>query len=163
MSVRRRAPLLLAFWLAAVVVATGVGVLAVRLVAVQVGDPASPVLSTKEVGAALTETPRASPTPSPSPTPIRAASPRPTTPAPTVPRSFSSQGGTVGVRCRGTVAERVFATPAQGYVLDETSVEAGVLEVRFEQGRTRVRLAISCSSRTPVLVERRVDTSGSDD
>jgi hypothetical protein len=37
--------LLVVFWVAAVVVATAVGVLAVRLVAQQVGEPAVPVLS----------------------------------------------------------------------------------------------------------------------
>lgn len=162
----RPAPLLLAIWLAAVLVATTVGVAAVRLVADQVGDPAVPVLSSKEVGAALTATPRPSPSARPgttaSPLPTRSPTRSPAGPARSAVMVFTSQGGTVGVRCRGTAAERVYSTPAQGYVLDETSVNGNVLEVRFRSadGRTRVRLEISCGSGTPVLVERRVDTSG---
>jgi hypothetical protein len=68
----------------------------------------------------------------------------------------------VGVRCNGGVPQRVYATPAQGWVLDESSIESGVLEVRFEQGRTRSRIGIRCSGSNPVVVERRVDTSGED-
>ena len=156
MSARRPAPLLLAFWLAAVVVATGIGVLAVQLVADQVGDPTVPVLTTKDVGTALGARPSAVPTQSGS----RRPSTGPTTAPASAPIAFSSQGGSVGVRCAGTVPRKVYATPAQGYVLDESSVEGPVLEVRFTQGRTRVRLGVSCGTGTPVLVERRVDTSG---
>ena len=159
MRPRRPAPLLLVFWVAAVVVATGVGVLAVRLVEAQVGDPAVPVLTSKDVTAALTAAPRPSVGVVPSRSPSSAASPRPAT-RPVAPKVFTSRGGSVGVRCHGTSPELVYRTPAQGYELDETSVEAGVLEIRFVSGRTRARLGISCSSTTPVLVENRVDTSG---
>jgi hypothetical protein len=56
---------------------------------------------------------------------------------------------------------KVYATPAQGYNLDETSGDGSeVLEVRFASGRTRARLSISCSTGSPVLAESRVDTSG---
>ena len=157
MTPRRPAPLLLAFWLAAVVVATGVGVLAVRLVESQVGDATVPVLSTKDVASALTAAPKASTLPSRSATATPA---RPSARPVVAPKVFTSRGGSVGVRCRGSATELVYRTPAQGYVLDETSVEGGVLEVRFVSGRTRARLGISCGSGTPVLVENRVDTSG---
>jgi hypothetical protein len=166
MSPRRPGALLLAIWLAGAAAATGAGVLAVRLVATQVGDPAVPVLTTKEVTTALSDAPRPS-NAVPSPTPSPAASPRPSRQPSqrpvSAPKAFSSQGGSIGVRCRGTVAELVYRTPAQGYALDETATEGEVLEVRFTNGRTRARLGVSCTSGAPVLVENRVDTSGGDD
>jgi hypothetical protein len=160
MPTRRPAPLLLAFWLAAVVVATAVGVLAVRLVAAQVGGPSVPVLSGNDVRSALTASPRPTRIASPHPSASAAPSQGPPPQSQSALKAFTSQGGTVGVRCRGRVAVKIYATPAQGYNLDETSEDAEVLEVRFASGRTRVRLGISCGSGTPVLVENRVDTSG---
>jgi cytoskeletal protein RodZ len=157
--------MLLAFWVAAVVVATAVGLLAVRLLVQQVGDPGEPVLSTKDVGQALSSTPPASRSASPRPTPKATPSTTPATRPPSPEAGspitpFRTTGGSVGVRCRGTEPQRVYATPAQGWVLDETSTEGGVLEVRFTKDRTRSRIGISCGSGTPVVVERRVDTSG---
>lgn len=152
---RRTTGVLVAFWLAAAVLATGVGVLAVRLVARQVGDPAVPVLSSRDIARAPSPTPPAAASASPTRT-VPAATPR-ALPATT---PFSTTGGAVGVRCRGPVPERVYATPAQGWMLDETSVEGGVLEVRFTQGRTRSRISIACRDGAPVAAERRVDSSG---
>ena len=145
----RRAPLVVAVWAAGVVLATGTGLLAVRLVADAVGDPAVPVLSAEDVRDA---TPPARPAPS-------LAAPPAAAPAAPV-RVFSSTGGSVGVRCRGTLPEPVYATPAQGWALDESGLEGTALEVRFESGRTRARLTIGCRSGAPTLLERRTDTSG---
>lgn len=152
---RRTTSVLFAFWLAAALGATAVGVLAVRLVARQVGDPAVPVLSAREIGRALAATR----TVAPGPTPARAvpAGSPPVVPA-TIP--FSTTGGSVGVRCRGRVPQRVYATPAQGWLLDETSLEGGLLEVRFTRGGTRSRIGIACRTGAPVVAERRVDSSG---
>jgi hypothetical protein len=75
-------------------------------------------------------------------------------------RSFSTPGGTVGVRCNGTTAQRVYAIPAQGYQLDETSQSGSALEVRFATDRTRVRLTVSCATGSAVRIEQRVDSKG---
>ena len=145
---RRRAPLLLAVWAAGVVLATATGLLAVSLVADAVGDPAVPVLSADDLVAV-------------SPAPAR-TTPRPPSASPggSRVRVFSSTGGSVGVRCVGGVPEQVYVTPAPGYGLDETSREGAALEVRFESGRTRVRLTLGCADGAPALLDRRTDTSG---
>ena len=149
MSVRR-APLLVAVWVAGVALATGTGLLAVGLVADAVGDPAVPVLSAEDVRNA---------TPSPQPSPTR-GSVAPSRPGPSPARVFTSAGGTVAVRCSGSVPEQVYATPAQGWVLDETSREGSTLETRFESGRTRVRMTVGCSGGGPVLLDSRTDSRG---
>jgi hypothetical protein len=164
---RRPGPLLALVWVGGVVLATATGLLAVRLVADQVGDPAVPVLSSGDVAKALaatTPTPAptrsAAPSPSPavrSPAPDRSPAATSTRPAAARVRVFTSAGGSVGARCRGRTPERVYATPAQGYRLDESSIEGGVLEVRFESDRTRVRLEIACASSGPVLAEQRTE------
>jgi hypothetical protein len=176
----RPAVLLLSFWLGGVVLATGTGLLGVRLVASRVGDPAAPVLSAGDVRRGL-----ASPVPSPRAAP---ASPRPVAPSPRVSapspaasltignpaphapsaappavRAFTSAGGSVGVRCRGTTPERVYATPAQGYQLDDASLHGALLEVRFDNDRNEVRLQISCSTGKAVLVQQRNDSKGGND
>jgi hypothetical protein len=172
---RRPAVLLLAFWLGGVVLATGTGLLGVRLVAARVGDPAVPVLSARDVRRDLaTATPRPSAPPAhasprsvaPPPTVVPAspgapvATSRPAAaPRPAV-RAFTSSGGSVGVRCSGTTPERVYASPAQGYQLDDASVHDNLLEVRFDNDRNDVRLQISCSTGTPVLVQQRSDGKG---
>ena len=144
---------LVAVWLGGVLLATAGGLLAVRLVADQVGDPPVPVLDRKDVTTAL-QTPTARPS-----APATATRPTTTGGASAV-RSFSSSGGSVGVRCRGTVPERVYATPAQGYRLDESEVEGSALEVRFTSSSTRVRVEVGCGSGRPVLLERRADEAG---
>ena len=164
MTPRRPVPLLALVWVGGVVLATGTGLLAVRLVASQVGDPALPVMSGADVARALvaatrSPSPAATRSPTPSPPGARPSSPGagPASPRPAAApvRVFTSQGGSVGARCRSGVPERVYATPAQGYSLDESSVEGGVLEVRFESDSTRVRLEIGCGAGGPVLVGRR--------
>lgn len=154
--------MLLAFWLAAVVAATGVGVVAVRLVARQVGDRAVPALSPDDVRRVLSSaSPTSSAAPLHSATPTGLPTPPVASPHSSSPtRAFSTTGGSVGVRCLGTTPQRVYWTPAQGWVLDESATEGSVLEVRFRQGRTRSRLSISCSSGAPVVVGQRVDSRG---
>jgi hypothetical protein len=218
MPVRRPTSLLVAVWLAGVGLATGTGVLAVQLVAQQVGDPSVAVLSAADVGRQLASTPTGS-TPdsgrsdaSTNKPQTSAAEPAETgtagepaehakttasapikhhegstTPAGTASRAaethhdgtgdkpastpanagstaatsdvkaFDSQGGSVGVRCRGTAPEQVYASPAQGYRVDESSVSGSTLEVRFESSTTDVRMKVSCSSGSPVLTENRAD------
>jgi len=173
-----RAPLLLALvWLAGVVVATSVGVLAVRLVAAQVGDPAVPALSAAAAASALPGAPGSStgpPAPTPStgaglpttapPTTGPAATPSAPAPSPAGPppvtRAFGSAGGELGVQCAGPAARLLYATPAAGYAVEERSSSGTEAEVRFEGGGTRVRLRVSCESGQPRLVEQRTDPAG---
>ena len=147
----RRLPLLALVWLLGVVVATGIGLLAVRLVAAQVGEPAVPPVT----GDVVARPPEASSAPSPSATGVQPSATA--APVVTASRSFRSAGGTVGVECAGRTARLVFATPAEGFALDEQSVAGPEVEVRFEADDTRVRSTVSCASGAPVLVEQRVD------
>lgn len=160
--------LLVLVWLAGAVVATSIGLLAVRQVASSVGDPAVPVLSDGGVPAGqpgptagsssgFTPPTTAGPVTPPSP-PVVAPSPvRSTRPTARTSASFRSQGGTVGVQCSGATPSLLYATPADGYALDERSVEGSDLEVRFEAGERRVKLTISCASGSPRLVDEEVD------
>lgn len=152
--------LLVLVWIAGAVVATSIGLLAVRQVASSVGDPAVPVLSdggiaTAQPSASPAASPVASPVASPAASPS-AAPPSPAAPAPTS-ASFRSAGGTVGVQCSGATPSLLYATPADGYALDERSVEGNELEVRFEAGERRVKLTISCATGQPRLVEEETD------
>ena len=146
--------LLVLVWVAGAVVATSIGLLAVRQVASSVGDPAVPVLPD---GGTLTTQPSTTVVPSTAVTPSPSAGPaRPSSPAVTS-ASFRSAGGTVGAQCSGTTPSLLYATPADGYALDEQSVEGVELEVRFEAGERRVKLSISCASGRPQLVDEEVD------
>ena len=138
---RSRPVVLVLVWLAGAVVATSVGLLAVRQVAAQVGDPAVPA------GTGVVE--------APSPVPTR--SPTRTAPATTSSRTFTSVAGTVGVQCSGSAARLLYATPADGYALDEQSVVGSELEVRFEGRDTRVRMDLSCAGGQARLVDQRTD------
>ena len=155
--------LLVLVWVAGAVVATSIGLLAVRQVASSVGDPAVPVLSDGVASSAASPpaSPPASPTAaaaSPSAGVPSASPARPSSAAAAVTSaSFRSSGGTVGVQCSGTAPSLLYATPADGYALDERSVEGSELEVRFEAGERRVKLTISCASGSPRLVEEETD------
>lgn len=177
-----RSPLLLAaVWLAGAVAAVGTGLVAVNLVSHQVGDPAVSPLSQGDVGKALASPSRsaaASPTAtapataSPSrtasgsarPTATRTAAPPATrSSAPTSPprtsapapqtRTFSSRGGSVGVRCANGSPSLVYATPANGYTVLERKEDADRVEVRFGKGGEEdeaARIRVGCSGSTPV-------------
>lgn len=160
--------LLVLVWIAGAVVATSIGLLAVRQVASSVGDPAVPVLS--DGGVPTTQPgPTASPgitsPPTGGPSPVTSLSPsvvaptpvRSTRPPARASASFRSQGGTVGVQCAGATPSLLYATPADGYALDERSVEGSELEVRFEAGQRRVKLTLSCATGSPRLVDEEVD------
>lgn len=122
--------------------------------------------STGSVGTAPTTRPTerptttARPTAGPRPTTTRAPTGSSTAPTTSAPRTFSLTGGVVSVRCAGSRGQLVYATPAQGWSLDERSVSGTEVEVRFRRDDTRSRIRLSCSGGTPVEVDRRVDTSG---
>lgn len=144
--------LLVLVWVAGAVVATSIGLLAVRQVASSVGDPAMPVLS----GAVAWPSASAA-SASPSASAAGAGPSRPAPPPAGTSASFRSAGGTVGVRCSGTAPSLLYATPADGYALDERSVEGSELEVRFEAGERRVKLTLSCATGRPRLVDQDTD------
>ncbi len=170
----RATVLLVLVWVGGLLAATSVGVLAVRLVATQVGDPAvaplSAVAAASGAATAGTVSPpapgAARPTPaaplSQAPTAVPPSS-RPTTapvaPAPTT-RTFTTAAGTLGVQCTGSALRLVYATPAQGWALDERSVGGTEAEVRFQGAGSRVRVRLSCASGAPRLVEQRTDPDG---
>jgi hypothetical protein len=85
--------------------------------------------------------------------------------APAVPttRTFATAAGTLGVQCTGTVLRLLYATPAQGYALDERSVSGTEAEVRFRGDGARVRARLSCATGLPRLVEQRTDPDGGGD
>lgn len=178
-----RSPLLLAaVWLAGTGAAVGTGLVAVNLVSHQVGDPAVSPLSQGDVGKALASPSRsASAAPSrsapasPAATASRSASARPTatrtappatrtpgatgSPGTTAPagqpqtRTFSSRGGSVGVRCANGSASLVYATPANGYTVLERKEDGDRVEVRFGKDGEEdeaARIRVGCSGNTPV-------------
>jgi hypothetical protein len=172
----KRSPLLVAaVWLAGAVAAVGTGLVAVNLVASQVGDPTVAPLSRNDVGQALASPSRpatasrsVTPTPAaPATSATRGATPtptrRPTTPArstsqappPAAPqtRTFSSRGGSVGVRCDGASPSLVYASPANGYTVLERRSDGGRVEVRFAKGGVEdeaARIRVGCVNGTPV-------------
>jgi hypothetical protein len=153
-------------WLGGLLAATSVGLLAVRLVATQVGDPAVAPLSAVAAASAAavpSTTPPSAVQPSAAPT---TAGPAPTTrpsAAAAAPRTFTTPAGTLGVQCAGPALRLLYATPAQGWALDERSVTGAEAEVRFEGSGTRVRVRISCATGAPQLVEQRTDEHGGGD
>jgi hypothetical protein len=163
-------------WLAAAVLATGVGLLAVRLVEGQVSEAGPSALDARAVGEALastapTMTPTTTPTPAPSPRPTRtrpaasptprpvvsrSASPRPRALATGPGRTISTRGGVVCARCVGGEPRLVYATPADGYRIKDSSDE----RVRFENESDEIEIQLGCDTRNRVTAEIRQDESG---
>jgi hypothetical protein len=129
--------LLGALWACAAALATGVGLVAVHVVAGQVGDQVTSPLDDKSVQQALAGvTPSATPTTSPSP--------RPRATAPAVAtgelRTVHTRGGVVGARCEDARPHLVYASPAQGWRTDRTRDTV----VRFVSSRQVVTVRLSC-------------------
>lgn len=188
-----RTATLVVVWLAGAVVATGTGVLAVRQVADEVGGTAPAPLSAAGVESALTEAATtaapSAPTVSsatsppafgresqiPQPPPAVPAPPAPAAdpgvgraPAPaTVTRSFTGRGGSVGVACTaGGPPQLVYATPAQGWAVEERKQDADRVEVRFRSGEQEARIRVSCASDGPTATVEGAGTGsgrGADD
>jgi len=131
--------LLGALWACAAALATGVGLVAVHLVAGQVGDQISSPLDDKSVQQALAGvTPSATPTPaSPSPRP-RATS---TAAATGELRTVHTRGGVVGARCEEERPHLVYASPAQGWRTDRSRDTL----VRFVSSRQAVTVRLACA------------------
>lgn len=143
-----------ALWVAAAVLATSVGLVAVHLVAGEVGEQVSSPLSDDDVQGALSsaQPTAASPTrsPSPRPSPSKTATPtasaRPTTTRTAAPRqgelrTIRTDGGVVGARCVSSEPRLVYASPAEGWRTERSRDD----EVRFVRGDDQVRVRMSCS------------------
>jgi hypothetical protein len=166
-----------AVWVAGALVATATGLVAVRLVADRVGETAPPPLSAAgvetELGAATaTPDPTTSPSASPLPGPPSPIAPPATTSVPVAPapaggtRSFSGRGGSIGVSCDGGTPRLVYATPSQGWAVDENRVEGARLEVRFKAdgvGESRIRATCAAAGPTATVEDDGGSGSGKDD
>lgn len=165
-------------WLLAAAAATLVGVVAVGAIGSGIVPPSGRLLSPSEVSARLAEAAGPAPA-TPTTTAVGPTAPTPTTPIPTTPipttpsrttptsgvptptstpvptsvaaatpRVLGSPGGTVLARC-GPAAEVISAIPAQGYDLKDIEPHEGQWRVRFEAGRTRVEVLVSCVDGRP--------------
>jgi hypothetical protein len=152
----RPALLIGALWVAAATAATSVGVVAVRLVADQVGDDVSAPLSSTGVRQALSSV---TPTPEPAEEPSEEASEEPDDEAAEGRvRTVTTEGGVVSARCRNAVPRLLYATPADGYRTERTS-SAGATLVRFVGPSRQVTLTLTCRE-DDLRVDKRTDRVG---
>jgi hypothetical protein len=147
MRLRRGTLLLVVVWVAGALLATTVGVLAVRRVRADVGDPASQPLSASDVQRAVAGT-TTSPRPRATPTKQTATAPAPTpSPAPAVARrTFQTAGGSVAVQCSGSVPSLVYVLPASGWAVDEREVQPDRVAVKFRSGEREAEVKVACSA-----------------
>ncbi|MDO3700895.1 septum formation initiator [Micromonospora sp. C28SCA-DRY-2] len=151
---RRRSVLAVAGWLATAVVATLVGLAAIRLVGESITGTPGGVLSQREVERALAAEP-ATPTPAtPGPS---AATPGPSGATPSAPaagrRVFTTAGGTAVAECVPGGVRLVSWAPAQGYRVGD--VDRGPdddVEVKFEGPSGEYELKVRCVGREPLAV-----------
>jgi len=160
---------LLAVWLAFAGLAVAVGFTAVGLV----GRPLDEIAGTG-AGRVVEAAETGAPTPS-------ASSVRPSTPAPdrttgepgtptasgrppggAVSRTLTTRAGLVSATCRGD-ALRVGAAPAVGWRVDEVEPEDGGRKVRFDSGRGRVEVRVTCLGGRPGFAVEDDDRGGDDD
>jgi hypothetical protein len=128
-------------WVVAAALAVAVGFGAVRMVGAEVSDQAPAPLSTQDVGAQVRSV-----TPSPAVSGSRTPGPRPTrTGSAGSSRTVSLAGGTVAIRCTGTSAALLYATPADGYASEVKHRGPDKVEVEFDGDRGRSRVEARCS------------------
>jgi hypothetical protein len=144
---RRRTLLAVAGWLAAVAVATLIGVGAIRLVGESITGTPGGVLSQGDVARALASpTPTAGPQPSGDTGPTAGASPG-------TRQSFSTTGGSVVAECAGGLVTLTAYSPAQGYeVTDADRGPDDDAEVKFRGPGGEVELHLVCVDGVPTAV-----------
>ncbi|QDY09299.1 septum formation initiator [Micromonospora sp. HM134] len=144
----RRTLLATAGWLAAAVLATLIGVAAIRLVGESITGTPGGVRSQAEVERAL-----AAPEPTPS-APAASAPSSPTAGPATTPglrRSFSTPGGTAVAECVGSEVRLVSWAPAQGYrVKDVDRGPDDDAEVTFAGPAGEFEVNVGCIGGEPV-------------
>jgi hypothetical protein len=148
-------------WLAAVVAATLVGVLAVGAIGSGILPEGQQPLSQAEVSRKLSAPPTSEPTsPTQPPTGRPSSTPRPTagpsSPAAGPTEALHGSGGVIYARCNPGVengVEITSATPDQGYHFDQEEPEDGGRRVRFESGDgSRIEVQVNCVGGTPRIV-----------
>jgi hypothetical protein len=101
--------------------------------------------------------------PSPGSVPTRPSSPRdqgkPRGQGSSTSRSWQVVGGTVAVSCRGTVAELLYAVPADGWAYRLGSAVPGALEVEFARTGGLSRLVVRCAGGSPTRVSSGVTSA----
>jgi hypothetical protein len=155
---RSRALLATAGWLAAALVATLIGIGALRLVGESIAGTSGGVLSQEEVGRELARSPAAgagpaSPSPSANTEPASGtASPTPSAPASGTgaagtTRVLMAKGGQVTAECHGSTVQLLLWSPAQGYQTHEyTRGVAEEAEVDFRGPAGRSKIKVRCDS-----------------
>lgn len=149
--------MVVAGWLAAAVLSTGVTLAAVSSIGSGIfGSSAGPLDRQRIAEALATTTPAAEPTPQPSPVPTGSPA---TESAPTEqaiePRVITSAGGTVVARCAAdSLVELLSWSPAQGFRVDKADHSpAREVEVEFESENDDVNMKIRCVGGVPGLVD----------
>lgn len=164
----RRALLYVGGWLAAVVIATGVGFAAVSLVGDDVGAPGAAV--------ALVATPQPSATPSDDgdegSRPTRSSTPRETdptssstsSPSITITRATSfSDAATVNGQCRGTTPRLTSWSPKNGWSVVDTELSGTVRHIAFSDGNAYVTVTLRCVGKVATFSVTTADASPSPD
>ena len=164
---------LLAVWLAFAGLAVAVGFTAVGLVGQpfdevagtgpgRVVEPAETASPSPSDRSAAPSTPTAS-TPTPDRTTGEPGTPTASGPRPdgAVSRTLTTRAGLVSATCRGS-ALRVGAAPAVGWRVDEVEPEDGGRKVRFESGRARVEVRVTCLGGRPAFAVEDDDSGGDD-
>lgn len=149
----RRTLLATAGWLAAAVVATLIGVAAIRLVGESITGTPGGVRSQAEVERALAApVPVSPPTASPSPTGSGSTSPPGVAAAtPGLRRSFATSGGTAVAECVGADVRLVSWAPAQDYrVKDVDRGPDDDAEVTFAGPAGEFEVKVGCIGGEPV-------------
>jgi hypothetical protein len=164
----RRAPLIVAGWLAAAAAAIGTGLAGVQVIGGGITAGAgTDVLTPAQAAADLSRAPAPSPTASgsdgPVPTPSGTGSATPGPPpsqppaGPTNLRTLAGSAGSVVAGCTPTGAMLISWTPAQGYAIERADPGPGeYAEVRFRsgggnsgRGNGEVRVRVRCVAGVP--------------
>ncbi|MEV1287609.1 septum formation initiator [Micromonospora sp. NPDC049679] len=148
----RRTLLTVAGWLAAAVVATLVGLAAVRVIGAGItGGAAGEVLTREEIARRLD-----------SATPSATAAPAPPTPAPSASSAaraaLSTPGGTVVATCADGLVTLLSWAPAQGFAV--TDVERGPrerAELKFRGSNGKIEVKVVCAAGQPSATWKRDD------
>jgi hypothetical protein len=165
----RRAPLIVAGWLAAAAAAIGTGLAGVQVIGggITAGagtDVLTPAEAAADLSRAPVPPPAASGSGSPVPTPTGSGSATPGPPssqppaAPTNLRTLAGSAGSVVAGCTATGAKLISWTPAQGYAIERADPGPGeYAEVRFRSGggnsghgNGEVRVRVRCVAGVPV-------------
>ncbi|MGA8114144.1 MAG: septum formation initiator [Actinocatenispora sp.] len=140
-------------WLAAVAVATSIGVFAVDAIGSNLVGSAGRPLTQDQVDRTLARSSR-SPAPGGSASPTAGgstgASPTPTGST----RVINTRGGTIVAGCRDGLARLLSWSPAQSYRSDD--IERGPdrrAEIKFESDSTEVHVRVECVGGTPTARE----------